>query len=52
MNYKLDTEERHILDLFERGVLRTAPGAARDMENARKAARNTLNRTKRVDRRT
>jgi len=51
MNYKLDTEERDRLDLFERGELRTAPGAAREMENARKAARNTINKTKRVDRR-
>ena len=51
MNYKLDTEERDILDRFERDELRTAPGAEREMENARKAARNTLNRTKRVDRR-
>ena len=49
MNDKLSAEERDILDRFERGDLRSAPGAEREIEVARQAARNTFNKTKRVN---
>ena len=49
MNDKLSTEERDILDRFERGELRSPPGAEREVEAARQAARNTFNKTKRVN---
>ncbi len=38
MNDKLSTEERDILDKFERGELRSAPGGEQEMEAARQAA--------------
>ena len=49
MNDKLSAEERNILDRFERGELRSAPGAEREVEVVRQAARNTFNKTKRVN---
>ena len=49
MNEGLDAEEREILERFERGELRSAPGAEREVELARQAARNTFNKTKRVN---
>ena len=49
MNDILSAEERDILDRFERGDLRSAPGAEREVEVARQAARNTFNKTKRVN---
>ena len=49
MNEQLNAEERDILQRFERGELRSAPGAAREVELAREAARNTFNKTKRVN---
>ena len=49
MNDKLSVEERDILDRFERGDLRSAPGGEREVEVARQAARNTFNKTKRVN---
>ena len=49
MNDKLSVEERDILDRFERGDLPSAPGAEREVEVARQAARNTFNKTKRVN---
>ena len=42
MDYELTDEERDILERFERGELRPAPDAEREMEMARQAARNTL----------
>ena len=48
MNDEISSEERDILDRFERGDLRSAPGVAREVEVARQAARNTFNRTRRV----
>ena len=48
-NDKLSAEERDILDKFERGELRSAPGGEQEMEAARQAARNTFNKTKRVN---
>jgi len=49
VNHEMSAEEREILDRFERGELRSAPGAEREVEIARQAARNTFNKTKRVN---
>lgn len=49
MHDKLSAEERDILNRFERGELRSAPDAKRQMETARQAARNTFNKTRRVN---
>ena len=49
MNDSLNAEERDILKRFERDELRSAPGAEREIEAARQAARNTFNKTKRVN---
>ena len=49
MNDQLNSEERDILEKFERGELRPARGAEREMETARQAARNTFNKTRRVN---
>ena len=49
MNNEMSAEERDILDRFERGELRSALDAEREVEIARQAARNTFNKTKRVN---
>ena len=49
MTNKLNAEEREILERFERGELTPAAGAEREMETARHAARNTFNKTRRVN---
>lgn len=49
MNEHMSAEERDILDRFERGDLRSAPNAEREVEAARQAARNTFRKTKRVN---
>ena len=49
MNDELSAEERDVLHRFERDELRTAPDAEREIEAARQAARNTFNKTKRVN---
>ena len=49
MNDTLSAEERDILDRFERGELRSAPGVEREIEAARQAARHTFNKTRRVN---
>ncbi len=49
MNDELNAEERDVLDRFEQDELRTAPDAEREIEAARQAARNTFNKTKRVN---
>lgn len=49
MNDELSAEERDVLDRFERDGLRAAPDAEREIEAARQAARNTFNKTKRVN---
>ena len=49
MNDKMSAEERDILGQFERGGLRSTPGAEREVAVAREAARNTFNKTKRVN---
>ena len=48
MNGPMDAEERDILDRFEKGELRPAPGAEQEMAAARELARNTFSKTKRV----
>ena len=40
----MDAEERDILDRFEKGELRSAANVEQEIEAARKAAHNTLNR--------
>ena len=47
VNDRLTTEEREILEKFERGELRPASDVDREMETARQAARNTFNKTRR-----
>ncbi len=49
MKYRLDDDEREILGEFERGELRSVPNVKEEMEAARLAARNTFNKTRRVD---
>ena len=49
MNENMSTEERDILDRFERGDLRSAHAVERESEVALQAARNTFNKTKRVN---
>ena len=49
MNDRLNAEERDILERFERDELRSVPGAEREIEAARQAARTTFNKTKRVN---
>ena len=49
MTAKLSEEERDILKRFERDELRADPDAEREMEIARQAARNTFNKTRRVN---
>jgi len=48
VNEKLSPEEREILDRFERGELRPVADAERELEAARLAAANTLNKARRV----
>ena len=45
----MSAEEREILDGFERGELRSASEAERELQEARQAARNTFNKTRRVN---
>ena len=49
MNRRMDAEEQDILDRFERGELRPVPDAADEITAAREAARNTFNKTRRVN---
>ena len=49
MNDRLNSEEREILEKFERGELRSAREAEREMETARQVARNTFHKTRRVN---
>ncbi len=49
MKHQLNAEEREILEHFERGELTPASGAQREMETAQLAARNTFNKTRRVN---
>ena len=45
----MTSEEREILDRFKRDELRPIPEAEREMELARRMARNTFNKTRRVN---
>ena len=45
VNDNMNAEERDILDRFERGELRSAPSVEREIDAARRAARNTFNKT-------
>ena len=45
MKEDLSSEEREILERFQRGELRSTPGLERELEVARQAARNTFNKT-------
>lgn len=49
MNEKLDSEEREILSAFESGELRSRPDAQAEIHTAQEAARNTFNKTRRVN---
>ena len=49
LNRGMDAEEQDILDRFERGELRPSPLAADEIAVAREAARNTFNKTRRVN---
>ena len=49
MNSKMSAEEREILEKFERGELRTVSSVESEIEAARQAARNTFNKTRRVN---
>ena len=46
---QLNTEEREILEKFERGELRPASEADHEMQIAPRAARNAFNKTRRVN---
>ena len=45
----MNAEEREILEKFERGDLISSPDAEEEMETARLAARNTFNKSRRVN---
>ena len=49
MSGQLNTEERDILEKFERGELRRTAGAETETAMARQAARDTFNKTRRVN---
>ena len=49
MKDRLDAEEREILESLERGELVSVPNVEQEIEFARQAARNTFNKTKRVN---
>ncbi len=49
MSSKMSTEEREILEKFERGALRPASNVEHEFVQARQAARNTFNKTRRVN---
>lgn len=48
MSTQLNTEEREIVETFERGELRRVAEVEAEMEAARQAARNTVKQTRRV----
>jgi predicted DNA binding CopG/RHH family protein len=49
MKYQLDTEEKEILNAFEWNELKSVPNVVQEIEASRQAARNTFNKTKRVN---
>ena len=42
MKYQLATEEKEILDAFERDELKSVPNVVQEIEVARQATRNTV----------
>ena len=49
MSGPMNDDEREILEKFERADLLSSATAAKEMETARQAARNTFNKTRRVN---
>ena len=49
MKYKLDQEEKEILDAFDQGKLKRISNASQKINEVKAAARNTFNKTKRVN---
>ena len=49
MNQPMNAEERDILEKFERGDLFSTASAEDEMKTARQAARNTFDKTRRVN---
>ena len=49
MSGPMNAEEREVLEKFERGGLFSAASAEDEMKAARQAARNTLNKARRVN---
>lgn len=49
MNYKLDKEEQELLDLFERGELKSSKNATSLMDDARKAATEHMKKNARIN---
>ena len=47
--HRLDEEEQEILEAFERGSLKSVPNVEREIQEARRIARNTLTKNKRVN---
>lgn len=48
-DYQLDPEEQEILEAFEQGILNPIPDAEAHIQEAKAIARNTLNKTKRIN---
>ena len=48
-NYQLDEEEQDLLHTFERGEWQSVPNLEEEIQAAREAARNTFNKTRRVN---
>jgi predicted DNA binding CopG/RHH family protein len=49
MNYKLDKQERELLELFEQGGLKSSENAALQMDNAKKAAAEHTKKNARIN---
>ena len=49
MKEQLNPEEREILDQYDRGELRQVPNVEAEIEAAHRAARNTFNKSRRVN---
>ena len=48
-NHQVDDEEQNLLHSFERGEWQSVPNLEEEIGAARRAARNTFNKTKRVN---
>ena len=49
MNYKLDKQERELLELFEQGGLKTSENATLQMDNAKKIAAEHTKKNARIN---